>query len=49
MRSLQREVQIYRDDNQNIMKYQEEILKILNMIQKQVNKHSSTKQEASER
>jgi hypothetical protein len=33
MRILQREVKIYRDDNERIMKY-EEILKITNMLQK---------------
>jgi hypothetical protein len=49
MRSLQREVQSYRDDNENIMKSQEEILQSLNMLQKQVNKYSGTKQEASAR
>jgi hypothetical protein len=43
MRSLQREVQIYRDDNENIMKVQEEILQSLNMLQKQANKDSGTK------
>jgi pSer/pThr/pTyr-binding forkhead associated (FHA) protein len=49
MRSLQREVESYRDDNENIMKYQEEILHILNIIEKQINKNSGTKQEASAR
>jgi hypothetical protein len=49
MRILQREVQRYRDDNERIMKYQEEILQILNMLQNQVNKDLGTKQEASAR
>jgi hypothetical protein len=43
MRSLQREVQSYRDDNEKIMKDQEEILQSLNMLQKQVNKYSGHK------
>jgi hypothetical protein len=43
---MQKEVWSYRDDNKRIMKYQEEILQILNMLQKLVNKYSSTKQEA---
>jgi hypothetical protein len=38
MRILQKEVHSYKADNENIMKAQEEILQILNMIQKQVNK-----------
>jgi hypothetical protein len=49
MRSLPREVQHYRDDNERIMKAREEILQILNMLHKQVNKNSSTKQEANSR
>jgi hypothetical protein len=49
MRSLQREVQSYRDDNENIMKAQEEILQSLNMLQRQANKDSGTKQETSAR
>jgi hypothetical protein len=32
MRSLEREVQIYREDNENIMKDQEEIIYIMNML-----------------
>jgi hypothetical protein len=32
MRSIQREVKKYRDDNENIMKSQEEILQSLNML-----------------
>lgn len=47
MRILHIEVQIYRVDNKNIMKYQEEILHSLNMIQQQVNKYSVTKKETS--
>jgi hypothetical protein len=49
MRSLHREVQSYRDDNERIMKAQEEILQSLNMLHKQVNKDSGTKQAASAR
>jgi hypothetical protein len=45
MRSLHREVQSYRDDNERIMKAHEEILQSLNMLHKQVNKDSGTKQE----
>jgi hypothetical protein len=45
MRSLQKEVQSYRADNERIVKDQEEIIKILNMLQKQVNKDSCTRQE----
>jgi hypothetical protein len=47
MRSLQREVQSYRVDNENIMKVQEELLQILNMLQKKSNKYSRTRQEGS--
>jgi hypothetical protein len=49
MRSLQREVQSYRDDNENIMKSQEEILQSLNMLQRQANKDSGTKPTTSAR
>jgi hypothetical protein len=49
MRSLHREVQSYRVDNERIMKAQEKILQSLNMLHKQVNKDSSTKQAASAR
>jgi hypothetical protein len=49
MRSLHREVQSYKDDNEMIIKAQEEILRSLNMLHKQVNKYSSTKQETSAR
>jgi hypothetical protein len=49
MRSLQKEVQSYRADNERIMKAQEEILQSLNMLQKQVNKDSGTKQATSAR
>jgi hypothetical protein len=34
MRSLQKEVQSYREDNENIMKAQEQILQSLNMLQR---------------
>jgi hypothetical protein len=44
-----RSAKLYREDNERIMKYQEEILQILNMLQKQVNKDSSTRKEASAR
>jgi hypothetical protein len=40
MRSLQKEVHIYRDDNGWIMKAQEEILQIINFLQNQVKKDS---------
>jgi hypothetical protein len=43
MRILQREVKIYRVDNENIMNSQEEILQRLNMLQKKDNKDSGTK------
>jgi hypothetical protein len=43
MRILQREVWIYRVDNEKIMKSQEEILQCLNMLQKQDNKYFGTK------
>jgi hypothetical protein len=49
MRSLQKEVQRYRVDNERIMKAQEEILQSLNMLQKKVNKESDTKKETSAR
>jgi hypothetical protein len=49
MSILQREVHIYRANNENIMKAQEEILQSLNMLQRQANKDSSTKQAASAR
>jgi hypothetical protein len=49
MRILLREVQIYREYNEKIMKSREEILHSLNMLQKQANKYSSTKQESSAR
>jgi predicted RNase H-like nuclease (RuvC/YqgF family) len=49
MRSLQREVQSYRDDNERIMKALKEILQSLNMLQKQVNKDFAKKQEVSAR
>jgi hypothetical protein len=46
---LQREVQIYRDDNEMIMKSWEEILQSLNMLQRKANKESGTKQPTSSR
>jgi hypothetical protein len=49
MRSLHREVQSYRSDNERIMNAQEEILESLNMLHMQVNKDSGTKQAASAR
>ena len=45
MRSLHREVQSYMDDNERIMKAQEEILQSLNMLHKQVKKDFGTKKE----
>jgi hypothetical protein len=47
MSRLHREVHSYRDDNERIMKAQEEILQIKNMLQNQVNKDLGTRQEAS--
>jgi hypothetical protein len=49
VRSLQKEVQSYRVDNERTMKAQEEILQSLNMLQKQVKKDSHVKQAASAR
>jgi hypothetical protein len=49
MKSLQRQVQSYRVDNEKIMKTQKEILQSLNMSQKKANKDYGTKQEASAR
>ena len=49
MRSFYREVRRYRDDNERIMKAREEVLHSLNMLHKQVNKYSGTKQAASAR
>jgi hypothetical protein len=42
MRILHRKVQSYREDNENIMKNQEEIIQILNMLHKKVKKYSVT-------
>jgi hypothetical protein len=47
MISLHRKVHRYRDDNERIMKDQEEILQSLNMLHKQVSKDSGTKKVAS--
>jgi methyl coenzyme M reductase gamma subunit len=49
MRSLHREVQRYRVDNERIMKAEEEILQILNMLHKQFTKDYETKQATSAR
>jgi hypothetical protein len=49
MRSLHREKQSYRTDNENIMKAQEEILQNLNMLQKKYKKDSGTKPKDSAR
>jgi hypothetical protein len=49
MRSLHREAQSYRVDNERILKAQEEILQSLNMLHKQVIKDSDTKQVTSAR
>jgi len=49
MRSLHREVQRYRVDNERIMKVQEDIFQSLNMLHKKVNKDFGTKQENSDR
>jgi hypothetical protein len=48
MRSLHREVHRYRDDNERIMKDEEEILHRLNMFHNQVNKDSGTKKDSSD-
>ena len=49
MRRLHRQVHRYRVNNTNIMKDQEKILQILNMLQKKSKKDSGTKSEASAR
>jgi hypothetical protein len=49
MGSLHREVLIYRFDNERIMKAQEEMMQILKMLQKKVNKYSGTNHESSAR
>jgi hypothetical protein len=49
MRSLHREVQSYGADNERIIKAQENILQILNMLHKHVNKDSGTKHAISSR
>ena len=43
MRTLQKEVQSYKADNERIMKAQEEILQSLNMLQNKFNKDSCTR------
>jgi len=47
MRRLHRRVQSHMADNERIMKAQEEILPILNVLRKQFNKDFGTNQEAS--
>jgi hypothetical protein len=42
-------MQSYRADNERMMKAQEEIIQSLNFPQKQVNKYSGTRKEASAR
>jgi hypothetical protein len=49
MRIIHREVKIYRDDNEKIMKSQEEILHSLNMLQRKANKDFGIKKAASAR
>jgi hypothetical protein len=49
MRSLYREVQSYRVDNERIMKAQEEIIQSLNLLHKQVKKDYGTEQVTSGR
>lgn len=49
LRSLEKEVQSYKADNERMMKAQEELLQILNMLQRQVNKGSGTKQATNAR
>jgi hypothetical protein len=43
IRSLHKKVQSYREDNENIIKYLEEILHSLNMFHRKVNKYYGTK------
>jgi hypothetical protein len=49
MRIFDREVKSYKDDNEKFMKAREEILQILNMFHKKVNKYDGTKQASSDR
>jgi hypothetical protein len=42
-------VQIYRTDNERMMIDHEKLLQTLNMLQRQVNKYSSTKKASSAR
>jgi cell division septum initiation protein DivIVA len=42
-------VQRYRQDNERMMRDKEELLQSINMLKKQVNKYSSTKQESNAR
>jgi hypothetical protein len=56
MRSLQKEVQSYREDNERLIRAQEEqnqintqLLQSLNMLQRQINKYFGTKQAANAR
>jgi hypothetical protein len=49
MRSLQREVQSYREDKEKIMKSRKEILQSLNILQRQSNKDSGTNPTTSAR
>jgi transcriptional regulator of acetoin/glycerol metabolism len=46
---MHREVQSYIDDNERIMRAQKEILQSLNMLHKQVNKYSGTKEATNAR
>jgi hypothetical protein len=45
MRSLHWEVQSYKNDNERVMKSQEDMLQILNMVHKKVNKEFGTNKE----
>jgi hypothetical protein len=47
MRNLHRELHTYRENNEIIMRYQEEIIQSLNMLYRQVNKDSSPRKEAN--
>jgi len=49
MKSLHREVESYREDNEKIMKSQKDILKSLNIFHRHANKESCTKKYDSDR
>jgi hypothetical protein len=49
MRRFHKEVQSYRENNERMITTREELLQSLNMLQRQVNKYSGTKQGTSAR